>query len=88
MFIKRNDFVTLFYEILGESFLGIIHGGKENDAYKVWCFNQEVYLLQKDTGVIINWYKLNHVGRDLSFNTEISSLQLYEFLNDLKEELG
>lgn len=89
----RDQFCNAVTKIFGDSmtFLDFL----ENEEYstnKYDCFldyNGENYIINRETGEYINWYKLDHIGRCISIsilrlNTSIPKW-IEEFLNDFKE---
>lgn len=53
------------------------------DKYDFIRTNDEFYIINRETGEYINWYKYTHIGRDIHMNFE--PIRLRKFLRDLKE---
>ena len=92
----RDDFVKVFEEVFGddlESFLdGTLGDSEQFFSYKVdgfKCFmveSTEFYIVDLETGVLINWYK--HLGRTNTCSREDFTLEdLREMLTRLYNEL-
>ena len=91
----RDLFCNAITKIFGESseFLDFLED--ENYSAKYDCFldcNGENYIINRETGEYINWYKLNYIGRCIN----ISALSTYEnipkwieeFLIEFKKKRG
>ena len=92
----RDDFVKVFEEVFGddlENFLdGVLGDSEQFFSYKVdgfKCFMvefTEFYIVDLETGVLINWYK--HLGRTNTCSREDFTLEdLREMLTRLYNEL-
>jgi len=94
--INRKDLRDLFCnavtKVFGDSmtFLDFLENGKYSDKYDCYLdYNEENYIINRETGEYINWYKLNHIGRCIN----ISTFHMYnnipkwieEFLVEFKE---
>lgn len=92
--IERDIFTHLFYDKYKVYSLlenkGLVHNG---DYFKVWYdYDEEtIYLLEKESGILITWYKFTHVGRCLECNKDLNveDFELFAFLLELelKDEL-
>lgn len=71
--IKRDEFVEIFSKI--DEFL-IETPEFEDEEIKIWYWEDEYFILEKETGIIVNWYK--HLGRCNTTNK-------LEFENEYKE---
>jgi len=91
----RDLFCAAVTKIFGDSetFLDFLEN--ENYSAKYDCFldgSGENYIINRETGEYINWYKLSHIGRSIT----ISTLSPYwsipkwieEFLIEFKESEG
>lgn len=84
-----------FIEILEKHFNGkeldelfdYITEGFVSESFKLLLQDEEVYIICLSSGVIINWYKLCHVGRCLNFNTKLSEDELDDIFEKLHEEI-
>lgn len=77
----REKFVkavtTVF--MIGSNFLDFIEDEEYSNTYD--CFStsdDECYIINRETGEYINWYKFTHVGRDI--HTTVEPDNLTEFL--------
>lgn len=89
----RDLFCNAVIKIFGDSmtFLDVLEN-EEYSTVKYDCYldyNGENYIINRETGEYINWYKLDHIGRCIS----ISTFHMYknvpkwieEFLVEFKE---
>lgn len=88
---ERDDFIKAFCEFFtSEQIVDIETLCQETtylDDFILLYHEDEFYILHKDSGVVINWYK--HLGRTNTCNREDFTLDdLREFLNILANELG
>lgn len=67
----------------------LILDGAETDSFKMWYNyeDEEVYILHKTSGIVVNWYKLYHVGRALSSNKNLTYHDFKVFFTLLKSEI-
>lgn len=80
--LDRDVFCEIFgpiYEILIDVY------PYEGYAFKFWYNNDEWYILHKQSGTLINWYK--HLGRTNTCNKDLSLDEYKEFVRMLYEEL-
>ena len=80
--IDRDLFIEIFspvYEMLWDVY------PYEGADFKFWMCDDEIYLLHKDSGTLINWYK--HLGRTNTCNKDLSIEEYKEFVRMLYEEL-
>lgn len=89
----RALFCNAVINIFGntEYFLEFIENEEYSDKYD--CFidwNGENYIINRETGEYINWYKFNHIGRSISIsilsNRSNKSEWLERFLVEFKGE--
>lgn len=90
--ISRDKFVQILKEIFSdklEDFLELFQEGKiiTTDNFNLYRNEEEIYIVSTKYLYIINWYKLYHIGRCLSFSYNISEVELKELLTSLKREL-
>lgn len=88
-FNDLRDFVCKTIDsIFGiEQLLDIIDYDKYACALKydfIRASNEEFYIINRQTGEYINWYKYTHIGRDINMN--FNPKRLKKFLIDLKKE--
>lgn len=88
----RDLFCNAVTEIFGDSmtFLDFLENEEYSTKYDCYLdYNGENYIINRETGEYINWYKLDHIGRSIN----ISTLSIYknipkwieEFLVEFKE---
>ena len=81
--IDRDLFVEIFKDILDYTY-----NNYEGHCYKYWWYDDELYLLHKPSGTMVNWYK--HLGRTNTCNKDLSikeyKLFVKGFINEVKEE--
>lgn len=94
--IEREEFVTAFCSVLDSEndsvitntdIYDIITEGYEGDTYKCWLYDDEVYILNKDTGDLVNWYKIGHIGRCLTSTLGSNSSDYVKFFVGLADEM-
>ena len=89
--IEREKFVLIVSELFGENedkLYDLILDGVETDSFKMWYnFEDEVYILHKTSGILVNWYKLYHVGRGLTSNKKLTYHDFKVFFTLLKSEI-
>lgn len=87
----RDDFTKTFNDVLTvdqiEKILENCTCGKQTDYFAFLWDADEFYIIHKDSGTIINWYK--HLGRTNTCNKPGFGLSdLKEFLELVKEDLS
>lgn len=88
--IDRRDFEkviedTIGYEKLGDAF-SYAGGFTQDDEFAWWRFEDEFYILHKNSGMLVNWYK--HAGRTNTCSQSDRTLEdYYEFFTKFNEAL-
>lgn len=87
---ERDDFCNVFREVFTyDEFCDIdvlCSGNHHYDDFSLFRCEDEFYILHRDSGVLINWYK--HMGRTNTCNkTDFTLDDFREFLKKLREEL-
>ena len=87
----RDDFCKVFLEFFTYDEIydieALCQGTKYLDSFILMYDEDEFYILHKNSGVMINWYK--HLGRTNTCNREDFTLDdLRVFLKTLKEDLN
>lgn len=82
MIIDRDLFIKLFNNI--DTFL-IDYYDFENEKIKIWLWEEEYFILEKETGILVSWYK--HLGRCNKCNKNMSLEDLKNFVLVVEEEL-
>ena len=88
----RDLFCNAVTKIFGDSttFLDFLENEKYSTKYDCYLnYNGENYIVNRETGEYINWYKLNHIGRCINISTSSYYNKIpkwiEEFLVDFKE---
>lgn len=78
-----DDAIAVFSS--AEAFLDFIEDRKYSSRYDAFLdYNSETYIIDRETGKYINWYKASHIGRDIHTNVEPDKIA--EFLREFKED--
>jgi len=91
----RGIFCNTVTKVFGDSmmFLDFLENDRYSTKYDCYLdYNGENYIINRETGEYINWYKLDHIGRCIT----ISTFHMYknipkwieEFLIEFKESEG
>ena len=73
----RDLFCNAVNKVFGDSmtFLDFLENEKYSTKYDCYLdYNGENYIINRETGEYINWYKLDHIGRCIN----ISTLSMYK----------
>ena len=86
----RNEFCKVFEEVFtDDDFVDIVvtcGASKHLDDFSLFRWEDEFYILHRNSGVMINWYK--HMGRTNTCNKPDFTLNdLREFLFELRKDL-
>lgn len=86
----RDEFCKVFYEFFtNDQIIDIdveCSGGRNTDDFSMFRYEDEFYILHRNSGVLINWYK--HLGRTNTCNKPDFTLDdLRVFCKKLKEDL-
>lgn len=88
--IERDEFINIFRDLDLYACDGRLP--YEGPDFRFWSFEDEVYMLHKPSGTIINWYKIGHVGRTNTCNKTLTLDEYREFarmlINEVKEHSG
>lgn len=90
----RDLFCNTVTKIFGDSmtFLDFLEDEKYSTKYDCYLdYNGENYIINRETGEYINWYKLDHIGRCINISTDNIiniSKWIEEFLVKFKESEG
>lgn len=60
----------------------------EGPDFRFWNYDDEVYMLHKPSGTLINWYKIGHTGRTNTCNKTLSIEEYEEFASMLLDEIN
>lgn len=88
----RDQFCNAVTKIFGDSmnFLDFLENEEYSSKYDCYLdYNGENYIINRETGEYINWYKLDHIGRSITISicdsrTDIPKW-IEEFLVEFKE---
>ena len=83
--IDRQTFQELFAEI-EKRFVNEGIFECETCNFKYWKYEDEFYILHKDSGTLVNWYK--HLGRCNTCNKRLSLEEYKKFVKDFLIESG
>lgn len=87
--IEREDFVKIIECTIGyEKVLDAFCYGEFNqcDEFAWWRYDDEFYIVHKDSGMMVNWYK--HLGRTNTCSQKDRAIEDYrEFFTRFSEEL-
>jgi len=90
----RGIFCDAVIKVFGDSraFIDVLEKGKYSTKYDCYVdYDEENYIINRETGEYINWYKLDHIGRDIHISTSTSiyykniSKWIEAFLVEFKE---
>lgn len=87
--IDRNEFCEIIKETVGYDRLmdAFCYGAVVSDRFAWFSNNDEFYIINLDSGMMVNWYK--HLGRTNTCSQSNRRLEdYYEFFELFKEELG
>ena len=73
--LDRDLFIQIFQDIY--NFEDVIDNGFENEECKIWRWEDETFILEKRTGIIVSWYK--HLGRANWSNEGLTTGNYEEF---------
>lgn len=87
MYVNSNDFISSLYDI----YCALVNNksfekGYESDAFKVWSYEHNYYILDKSTGIIVTWYKL--LGWQAACNIELIDNIWLEIIDRLFADLN
>ena len=88
----RDIFCMVVTKVFGDSetFLDFLENADYSDKYDCFLNNdEENYIINRETGEYINWYKLSHIGRCINISIiypRKNTMQwIEEFLIEFKE---
>lgn len=89
----RDDFINAVKEVFDEdtlSLLDVIEHEEYGSDYDVFYdYNNETYIINRLTGEYINWYKFDHLGRDIHTTiSDPSKDKFAKFLKDFKDSIN
>lgn len=85
--LSNNSFIDNVYSIYTalNSNKCFNEKGYESKAFKIWKHEEDYYILNKSTGVIVTWWKL--LGWHLCSNAQLKDADWKRFCELLKEDL-
>ena len=89
--LERDKFCVIVKEIFGHDYIELLDAfcyGEFNqcDYFAWWRDEDEFYILHKNSGMMVNWYK--HLGRTNTCSQTCRTEEDYrEFFSEIKEEL-
>lgn len=84
--ISRDTFMEIFQKI--DTFIYNYFDdcyNIENENIKIWKYEETSYILEKDSGILITWYK--HLGRSHNCNKKLTKRDYIEFSDRIIAEL-
>lgn len=88
----RDLFCSAVTKVFGNSmmFLDFLETGKYSTKYDCYVdYDEENYIINRETGEYINWYKFTHIGRSITISTSSTSEDISKwvkkFLIEFKE---
>lgn len=91
----RDLFCNAVTKVFGDAtiFLDFLEDEKYSTKYDCYLdYNGENYIINRETGEYINWYKLSHIGRCITISVCFSCKHIKkwidEFLVEFKESEG
>lgn len=85
----RDLFCDAVTKVFGNSsaFIDFIENEKYSAKYDCFLdYDGENYIINRETGEYINWYKLTHVGRSISISTELPYTDIQAWIEDYLTE--
>lgn len=85
----RDLFNQAITKIFGNSeiFLDFIENEKYSDRYDCYIDNDgENYIIDRECGEYINWYKFTHIGRCINISTSLMRNKIPEWFEDFLVE--
>jgi hypothetical protein len=79
----RDLFCNAVIKVFGDSmsFIDILENDKYSSKYDCFLnYDGENYIINRDTGEYINWYKLYHIGRSICISTTASYKDVPEWI--------
>ncbi|WMC92313.1 hypothetical protein [Kineothrix sp. MB12-C1] len=89
-YFDRDDFVQAFKKVFTTDEIIDIEVecgcNKNYDNFLLHRYDDEFYIIHRDSGTVINWYK--HLGRTNTCNKNgLTLVDLHEFLSLLKDDM-
>lgn len=89
----RDDFINAVKEIFNGDSLSLLdiieneeYDSSRYDAF--YDYNDETYIINRLTGEYINWYKFDHLGRDIHTTISDPSKDKFEkFFKEFKDSI-
>jgi len=75
-YLERDKFIEIFQPI-ENLLIDKYDFSYENELIKIWYWEDEVFILEKQTGILVNWYK--HLGRANYVNKKLTEKEIREF---------
>lgn len=83
--INREAFRDIFRKIDDYACDGLLP--YEGPDFKFWHYDDDVYILHKPSGTLVNWYKLGHTGRANTCNKALTVAEYNKLAHMLIAEL-
>jgi len=82
--IDREVFTRIFLRIYKLDMDDYLYN-YEGHSFKAWKYDDEFYILHKDSGTLVNWYK--HLGRTNTCNKNLSLVEYLQFVTMFLDEI-
>ena len=88
--IERDTFCEIFKGVFNQwNEIGIHEPINTYEFFLFYdCYNETAYMLHKDSGIVITWYKFNHLGRALECNKDLELTDYFTFAGLLENDLN
>ena len=81
----RDLFCDAVIKVFGDSmtFLDFLENDRYSTKYDCYLdYNGENYIINRETGEYINWYKLDHIGRCITISTLLPYKDIPKWIED------
>ena len=85
----RDIFTNAVTKVFGDSmtFLDFLENEKYSTKYDCYLdYNGENYIINRETGEYINWYKLDHIGRCINISTLLPYKKIPKWIEEFLVE--
>lgn len=85
----RDLFCNSVNKVFGNSttFLDFLETAEYSTKYDCFLdYDGENYIINRETGEYINWYKLTHLGRSITISTELPYTNIQPWIEDFLVE--
>lgn len=90
--ITREQFTSTFERVIGSSYDNLfdaVSEGFQTTNFKVFYYEETVYIVDLRNEELITWYKFYHIGRALKITKDDATLEYIEnMFKEFKQELN